>query len=126
MDNGERRSMGTMTFRVKRIPKPSAQYGSLKESGTMTKSEASVQAGLSAFYENFDFNIIPKVKSFKMTVQTPSGWVDFVSNSNMLTPEMKQMLNQLRKNQKILFEEIRAVGPDGIEVKLPTLSIRIN
>lgn len=126
MESGEKRSMGTISLRVKHIPKPTAQYGSLKESGTMSKSEASVQLGLSAYYENFDFNIIPKVKSFHMSVFSSSGYIDLVSNSNMLTPEMKQVLQQLRKNQKIIFEDIHAVGPDGIEVKLSPLTIKIN
>jgi gliding motility-associated protein GldM len=126
MDNGEKRNMGTISLRIKRIPKPSAQYGSLKESGTMSKSEASVQTGLSAYYENFDFNIIPKVKSFRMSVLAPTGFIDLNSNSNMLTPEMLNLIKQMRKNQKIMFEDIRAVGPDGIEVKLPPLTVKLN
>jgi gliding motility-associated protein GldM len=126
MENGERKSMGTINFRVKKIPKPYAKFGDLTESGTMSKNAVSVQMGLIAFYENFDFNITPKVKSFTMTIFTPNGPIDLNSSNNLFTEEMKVQLKQVRKNQRIMFENIRAVGPDGIEVKLSPLTVKVN
>lgn len=126
MENGEKKTMGTITLRVKKIPKPTAKFGDLTESGMMSKNAISVQKGLIAFYENFEYNVIPKVKSFTMTIMTPNGPVDLTSNSNVFTDAMKLQLSQVRKNQRIMFENIRAVGPDGVEVKLSPITVKVN
>jgi gliding motility-associated protein GldM len=126
MDNGERKSMGTISFRVKRIPKPKARFGDITENGTMSKSQASGQLGLIAQYDNFEFNIVSKVKSFRMVVLSATGSIELTSNSNMLTPEMKQQIQLLKRNTRIMFEDIQSVGPDGVQVKLSPLTIKIN
>jgi gliding motility-associated protein GldM len=126
MDNGERKSMGTMSFRVKKIPKPKAKFGEITDSGMMTISKASSQQGIIAQYDNFEFNIVSKVTSFTMVVFTANGTIDLKSPNNMLTPEMKQQILRLRKNSRIMFEDIQSVGPDGIPVKLSPLTVKIN
>jgi gliding motility-associated protein GldM len=126
MENGDKRNMGSINFRVKRIPKPFAKFGDLIESGVMPKNVIASQFGLVAYYENFDFNIVPKIKSFTMAITVAGGSIELKSNSNLFTEEMKTQLKQVKKNQRIMFENIRAVGPDGIEVKLSPLTVKVN
>lgn len=126
MENGERRSMGSINFRIKRIPKPFAKFGDLIENGIMAKNLISAQFGLIAYYENFDFNIIPKINSFTMSIMTPGGSIELKSGNNLFTEEMKAQLKNVKKNQRIMFENIRAVGPDGIEVRLSPLTVKVN
>lgn len=126
MDNGEKKSMGTMSFRVKNIPKPKAKFGDITDTGVMSKSKAETQAGIIAQYDNFEFNIISKVKSFKMIVFTPSGIIELESPNNMLTAKMKEQIHLLRKNSRIMFEDIQAVGPDGVQVQLSPVTVKIN
>jgi hypothetical protein len=61
-----------------------------------------------------------------MKILTPNGPVEFKSNSNLFTDEMKTQLKMIKKNQRIMFENIKAVGPDGAEVKLSPLTVKVN
>jgi gliding motility-associated protein GldM len=126
MENGERKSMGVMSFRVRKVPKPQSKFGEITESGTMSKSAMAAQQGLIAQYENFYFNITSKVKSFKMVAFTPNGAVELTSSSYMLTPEMKNLIQQMRKNSRVMFEDIQAVGPGGVVEKLSPITVKIN
>jgi hypothetical protein len=126
MDNGEKKSMGIMSFRVKRIPKPKAKFGEITDSGTMSISRANAQQGIIAQYDNFEFNIISRVTSFTMVVFTANGTLELKSPNNMLTPEMKQQIQRLRKNSRIMFEDIQSMGPDGVAVKLSPLTVKVN
>ncbi|MCW3072602.1 MAG: hypothetical protein JWO44_2492 [Bacteroidetes bacterium] len=125
MDNGEKKNMGTMSFRVRPIPKPKAKFWEITDSGVMSKSVAEAQQGLIAQYDNFVYNITAKVTSFKMIVFTASGVLELQSTNNMLTPQMKEQLKLIRRNSRIMFEDIQAVGPGGA-VKLSPLTIKIN
>ncbi|MGQ0828358.1 MAG: type IX secretion system motor protein PorM/GldM [Bacteroidota bacterium] len=125
MENGERRNMGIMSFRVKQIPKPSAKFGDLIESGKMSKSKIESQMGLIAFYDNFDFKATPKVTSFKMAISSAAGVSELKSTGNLVTDEMKKQIKSLKKGQKVIFEEINAVGPDGITKKLSDLVVTV-
>jgi gliding motility-associated protein GldM len=126
MENGEKRNMGTMTFRVKRIPKPSAKFGDLIESGRMNKNVIQIQKGLIAFYPSFEYKAEPRVTSFTMSVIGSAGVEEFTSNSNLITPQMAKRLERLKKNDRVIFENIIGVGPDKIPVKLSELNIKVN
>jgi gliding motility-associated protein GldM len=125
MENGERRNMGTMSFRVKEIPKPLSRFGSLTASGKMTKNQIESQMGLMAFYDNFDFKADAKVTSFNMSVSIGGVSNDIPSPNNLITDKMKEQIRLLRKGQKVIFEQIIGRGPDGKEKKLNDLVITV-
>jgi gliding motility-associated protein GldM len=125
MENGERRVMGTMKLRVKRIPKPTAKFGELTTSGRMTKGVIAVQRGLIAYYESFEYEANPRVSGFTMSVSSGGTAEDLITTGNMLTPAMQQRLARLKKNDKVVFENITAVGPDNETVKLSPITITI-
>jgi len=127
LENGEKRNMGTMTFRVKRVPKPSAKFGELTDNGKMTKSKIEGQVGLIAFYPDFGYDATPKVTAFKLTIIGGGNIAEeYESKSNMLTFQMKERLKKLKRNERILLEEIKAIGPDNLTVDLNSLAIKVN
>lgn len=127
LDNGEKRNMGTQILRIKRIPKPNAKFGELTESGGMSKNKMVNQQGLIAYYSDFVYNATPKVTSFKMSVIGGGGVSDdYSSPNNMLTQPMKDRIQRLRKNERVIFEGIVGVGPDGLPVKLNDLIVKVN
>ena len=127
MENGERRNMGTMSFRVKHIPKASAKFGELIESGKMNRNLVQIQKGLIAYYPAFDFKANPRITSFTMSVIGAGGISeDFTSTSNMFTTQMVSRLQKIKKGEKILFNDIIGVGPDQIPNKLSELFIKVN
>lgn len=126
MENGEKRNMGTMTFRVKKVPKPVARLGSITSEGRMTKGEFDNQQMLSAYYENFDFAANCKVTSYDMVyfIGGASGTISV--KGNLISKELKDIYKRLKKNEKVYFENIRGVGPDGETVPLSPLTIKVN
>lgn len=126
MENGEKRNMGTMTFRIKRVPVPVAKIGKIISTGIMSKGELSSQTGIGAFYDKFDFAATCKVVSFDVSYITNGLNASEPGEGNLFTAKHKNIFNNLRKNTKIYFENIKAVGPDGIIVDLPSISIKIN
>lgn len=127
MGNGETRSMGRMEFRVKPLPKPTAKIASITSSGTMKATELAAQVGIQAFYENFDFKATPKVTSFTITAYANRMEVYSCpqQRGNMISPEIQTALRGLKKGTLVMIENINAVGPDNVPVKLANLTIKI-
>lgn len=80
----------------------------------MQKNALIAQSAVIAELENFDFEIYYKVTRFKMSLY-PKGKdpVEIDSNSNLITAQMKSALSKARAGDKVYFEYIKAVGPDG-------------
>ncbi|MFL5763921.1 MAG: gliding motility protein GldM [Bacteroidia bacterium] len=128
MEDGTKRSMGAQTLRSMRIPKPNPKFGDLTESGNMEKPKIVIQQGLIAQYPSFVYQdkIVPKVTTFKMSVLSGGVAIDGgTANGNLFTPDMKDKMSRLKKNERILFEDIYAVGPDGIKVHLPDMIVKV-
>lgn len=125
MDNGERRNMGTQTLRVKRIPKPSARFGELTESGSMTQGTIKVQKGLIAYYPSFEYESKPMITSFSMSFISGGVAEDYASNGPTMTPAMLNRLQKVKKNERVFFENIKGKGPDGIEVAMSPMIVRV-
>lgn len=110
--DGKKINMGAMKFRVKRVPDPVAKLQA--KEGPMQKNALIAQSAVIAELENFDFEIYYKVTRFKMSLY-PKGKdpVEIDSNSNLITAQMKSALSKARAGDKVYFEYIKAVGPDG-------------
>jgi gliding motility-associated protein GldM len=126
MENGEERSMGTMTFRIKRVPTPVAKIGKITSSGMMTKNELMSTAGIISFYNLFDFEATCKVISFDVGYNANGGDASEHVEGNLFLPKVKNLFNSLKRNNRVYFENIKAIGPDGIVVDLAPISIKIN
>ncbi len=125
MENGEKRNMGVMTFRVKRVPKPVAKFGKITDEGKMTRNEMEIEKGIFASYEDFEFNVVCKVTSFRMSYSTQGVYIDVPVAGNQITKEVLDAYKKLKRNDKVRFEDIKAVGPDGATVKLSPLTIKV-
>jgi gliding motility-associated protein GldM len=126
MENGEKRNMGASAFRVKRIPKPLARYAGLTADGSLTKDEIAANPGIIAYYDNFIFNANPRVTGFVITIISAGAAEDFiVSNSNMFDKKIKDRVDKLKRGDKFYINEIKAIGPDMIPVKLSGLMIKV-
>ncbi|MFY9310686.1 MAG: gliding motility protein GldM [Bacteroidia bacterium] len=126
MESGERRNMGTMSFRVKRIPDPKPKFAGVVGRTSITLSELQTTRGIFADYENFEFSVVCKVTSFEMVYPSQGMQLSINGTGNVITPEMLAVFKKLKKNERIRFENIKAVGPDGNTVSLSPLSMKIN
>lgn len=112
--NGKPMQMGEFAFRLKRIPDPVAKIGGKKD-GNIPKSALAAQQGIIPTMEGFDFDLYPKVLSFKMSRYGKGR--DPIEKSQdgggSLTGDMKSIIDQSRSGDKILFEYIKVSMPDG-------------
>jgi gliding motility-associated protein GldM len=124
--DGKNIPMGQMKYRVKRVPDPVAMIANMK-GGKINKNVLAAQAAIIPVMENFDFDLFFKVKSFKVTiVRKGKDPVELSSESNLLTPQMKEIINSSPIGTKIYFEYIRATGPDGTVRSLAPMNFELN
>ncbi|MFC2138334.1 gliding motility protein GldM [Bacteroidota bacterium] len=123
--DGTKRTMGTVDFRVKRVPDPVAMIGG-KSGGNIDRSLLSALDGVYAVMpEWFDFELKYKVTGFTVSFTDKAGFVkEARSKSSKFTTDQKNMLKALGKGKKVYFEDITAVGPDGGTRKLGTISLK--
>lgn len=127
MIDGVSRSMGTKDFRVERVPPPLPTLAG-KKGGTLRRSAVLAELGLKAeMPEWFKFGGVSyTITSFEFEALV-QGFTKRVQNQGAnFSPEIRQVLReQIRSNSGVYFNEIKAVGPDGSVVTLPTLGIRV-
>ena len=113
-------------FRVKRIPDPVVLLGD-KISGNITKRELLNAGGVNVVLRDFDFDLKFTVISFVLSATVPNSYTvrEEISKSNKYSAKQLDLINSLIKNQKLTVEDIIAVGPDGVERKMPPLVFTI-
>lgn len=126
MDDGQKKDMGTMTFRVKRVPKPIARIGEVKGEGLMSRETFQQQKGVFSHYEDFDFEVICKITSFEMSAVI-NGLVNTAQGKgNIITDEMHNIYKRLKKNDKVTIGNIKAIAPDGQTISLSPMTLKVN
>ncbi|PCH69028.1 MAG: gliding motility protein GldM [Bacteroidales bacterium] len=118
------RLLRTVDFRVKPIPDPIAKVADLS-GGKIKKNLLLAQTGVDAVMDNFDFDLTFKITGFTVSTIVKGFTVDQSARSDLFTNEQIRMFRNLKRNQKLYIEDIRAVGPDGVTRNLPTISFRI-
>jgi hypothetical protein len=74
---------------------------------------------------DFEFDLKYPIKSFDLTVIMGGNVKTLTSNSNRLTDEQRELLKQVRRNQTVIIENIRATAPDGSVRKLGSINLRV-
>lgn len=123
--DGKWKNMGNMEFRVKKVPDPVAKVAGRK-GGLIDKNLLAAQIVVQADMENFDFDLKFQVTEFKVSASVGGFVRDEPSKSNRITPAQLDLIRNMGKGQKVYFEDIKAVGPDGTVRELSTLVYKIN
>jgi len=119
------KDVGSFAFRVKSMPDPLPRIG-VKRNGAITKNELLEAGGINAWMRT-DFDVMFKVISFKMGTTDPSGfYIQDSSDTDRFSERQTEIINSLVKDQKLYFEEIKAIGPDGAIRVLDVLSFTIS
>ncbi len=122
--NGVKRSFPPMPFRVQIVPPPVAKVAG-KNSGSIKKSMLSAQASVFAELEDFLFDIHYDVTGFTIEINDRGFAVTEPSTSHRITAAQKSLINRLKRNDRVVFTDIKAVGPDGRQRPIPPIVLRI-
>lgn len=123
---GQTKNLGSMEFRVMRVPDPVAEVGGSK-GGRMQSAVFRVQQGVQASLENFYFDVKFPITHFTMGF-AGTGFSDYIekqANSALFTPDMKQLMQRCRPGTLIYIDEIRAKAPDGTTRNLPGIAFKL-
>ena len=125
-DKGGEKFMGEQIFRVKMLPDPMAKVlGSTNEK--ISKKKLLANAFLVCqLPEWVDFKYDFKVTSFTMVIPKGGGLLTKEKSENqMFTSKMISQIQNLKKNDAILFQDIKVKGPEGTR-KIKSINITIN
>lgn len=118
--------LGSTTFRVKRIPKPSARVGG-KAGGAMSAAQLRGQNVVSAALDDFEFDARFNITRFNMYIANPR--VDplpaMAASNAQFTPQMKTGLGSVRAGSVVTIYNIVGVGPDGVAQNLDDITFRV-
>jgi hypothetical protein len=123
--DGKVQPMGSEEFRIKRIPDPIPTVGGVLRGGAESAGKLKVQTGLVALLENFEFQARFNVVSFKVGYQKGQDYFEEPIQGTLFNDKVKNILNGLKPKQIIIFDEIKVVGPDGTQRKIPQLAFKI-
>jgi len=125
VDNeGHSQVMGKFTFRVRKLPDPTAfisySDGNGGENhfrgGALSKQVLMGTEGISAAIDDGLLNINFKVQGFETVFYDAMGnAVPYKSNGDKFTDQQKNQMRGLARNKRFYITDVRAVGPDGIE-----------
>jgi len=123
--NGRTQTFEPVTYRLFKVPDPTAKIAG-KNGGRIEKSVLQAQTGVVAELENFLFDMKFEVIGFSVTASSSGGFVqNLPSNGKMFTAEQKKMFSSRKKDDIVVINLIRAIGPDGITRDLNSITFTI-
>jgi len=124
--DGKSKAMGSFEFRVKSVPDPVAKFaGKTSVDNAAKKEDMTASLGVIAELKDFEFDLSYPIKSFDMTVIMGGDAKTLPSTSNKLTADQKSLLSQVRRNQTVIIENIKATAPDGSTRSLGSINLRV-
>lgn len=124
--DGKSKSMGTFKFRLKSVPDPVAKFaGKTPADGSVKKSQLTASLGVIADLKDFVFDLKYPIKSFDLTVIKGSNLKTLKSTNNRLTSDQKELLGSVRRNDRVIIEQIKAKAPDGTVRSLGSINLTV-
>ncbi|RYF37778.1 MAG: gliding motility protein GldM [Chitinophagaceae bacterium] len=119
--------IGGGKIRVKSIPNPVATILN-KSSGTIPIAQFKVQTGILAKVENFDFETMFKVTKFRFTWIPKVGADPYEKEvvGAYFTSEVKNVYPRMRPGDIVIMTNIKAIGPDGRERSINSITFTLN
>lgn len=120
------RFMGSMDFRVKDVPDPVAEVAG-RSQGVIGIGELSKAGGVKATLKNFDFDLDFVVTEFTVSAVLSGGFTKTEkSDGANYTKAQIDIISAVKTGQRVTFESIKAVGPDGKTRTLNSIVLKIN
>ena len=120
---GRTQEMGKFTFRVRKLPDPTAYIAYTADGGenrfkggSLSKQVLMGTEGIGAAIDDGLLNIAFRVNSFETVFYDAMGnAVPYKSNGANFSDQQKAQMRGLARNKRFYITDIHATGPDGIE-----------
>lgn len=116
--------MGSMKFRVKKVPSPAASFAGIIGDGKVSKGELMNAGGVIPKLDDFVFDLKFPVVSWNMSVFVNGAYADYSAQGPSATGQMRELLSKAKSGQKILIEEVKVQCPDGVR-KIPGCVLKV-
>ena len=114
MPDGSKRNMGKMEFRVKVIPNPVPYVAQKTGSDNVSLPQLKATNKIFARMENFDFDLEPQIIGFTFSMSLAGGvLVEEKVDGDRFNETVRNLIEKLKRNQKVYFENILVKMPDG-------------
>ena len=134
---GRTQSVGSMTFRVRKLPDPSPYLAVRDGSGNVTHykgtpkriSKAALMAadGLGAAIDDDLLNVTYSVVSFSTYFFDSMGnAIPEVSNGAHFSSRQKEQFKRLKPGKSFFISNVKAKGPDGITRDISPMEVGLN
>ncbi len=122
--DGKTLTMGTFTFKVRKLPDPTAfvVVGNDRfRGGRLGKGVAIGSSGIGAAIDDGLLDIPFKVLSFETVFHDRMGNArPEASNSSNFTEAQRNLMREVRPGQRFYITRVKVLGPDGIQRNLPS------
>jgi gliding motility-associated protein GldM len=116
------RVAGKSQFRTRTIPRPTATVGGFESGDNVNAGAFKAQSGVGAYIKDFPFQLKYSVVSFTLTADNDEGDIDEAPcTGNTWSPKAQQVIKNLKPGRLVTIDNIRCVGEDGRNQKLPSL-----
>jgi len=121
MPDGTTKKMGDMKYRIKQVPKPVAQVGTLP-AGSCARGELALQNTLYAYLENLVFEGVKyTVTKYRVIFMPKRGMMEESPGVGNSTQPIKNFANKAKSGDIIVIDGIRANGPGVVDKPLNSI-----
>jgi gliding motility-associated protein GldM len=122
----DNRPAGKSKFRVRTIPMPIATVGGVASNENIPAGQFKAQQGVGAYIKDFPFELKYTVTGFTLVSDNDDGDLEeAICTGNMWSDKAANIVKNLKAGRTVSIENIRAMGPDGRNQKLPGLTYYI-
>lgn len=121
--SGKTKSMGSRTFRLKKIPPFNALIDRNPAGSLISKSDIPVGYVAAEKPVGFDFDVTYKVQEFVFLSDIDGSLIERHINGDRLPEDLLAKVKRAKRNNRIWIENIMAIGPGG-EQQLSNISYK--
>jgi gliding motility-associated protein GldM len=123
---GKTSVLGSSEFRVKRIPPPKAVFAG-KSGGSTSSANIKAQDRLFAVLTGFDFDAKFNITRYTLLIVKPrQDAITKTGTGGTLSADMHAALNTVTPGTTVVFSNIVAVGPDGVQQEIDPIVLTAN
>jgi gliding motility-associated protein GldM len=116
------RLAGISQFRVRTIPNAVATVGGVPSGDNVSAGAFKAQSGVGAYIKDFPFELRYTVTSFTLTADDDNGdIIEAPCQGNTWSTQAQTLLRNLKAGNTVTIDNIRCVGEDGRNVKIPSI-----